>query len=585
MVMKRQGAIPAPNGIPVAAMSQTQNRTDSSQALLEAITTASMPPADAFAKLREYLMTSDSEIGVEKTYDALRGLVWNVVSSRDGGDHLNGWTDVVLRVRQLLRTKSSRIAERFTVLADLLDQSFRFAKLHPSDELLSRKHIRTVLEVLLAHHGTATRATIAERIGLRDANMSRVLSNLASAGWISRRPDGREIVVSLTEEGKAQARTALPKAAVAAAASPFSTPTAIEVMQTLWDKTGCAAAVSDDKRGLLSCDKKFASLFGVESPDLLVGTDVATLRQNLAEMVSAPDEVAPDEIALKDGSVMRVVEFESGNRSLWLGVDVTPYKRQLEEYKRRERLLLHRIDSATQRRSKPAVLPMHYADYGVAALPMISTLRNDLLTPINTINSFAQLLSKCDMTMAEPTFRELLTGILAQSTQLRTLLRDIVNVGHLVDSATRTRAEPDRIKPSALVKDVLGNLNYTARHAHLFIQEGTISSKTVETDERAFRAVMLQALTGIVEMTPAGGKVGVEADLRRDTIVLRIATPAADRDFAAVVTASKTLSMCEHAARFYGGGFEFTSGSDSGIAAELHWPLQPAKRQRRASAR
>jgi signal transduction histidine kinase len=280
---------------------------------------------------------------------------------------------------------------------------------------------------------------------------------------------------------------------------------------------------------------------------------------------------------------MRVVEFEAGSRSLWLGVDVTPYKRQLEDYKRRERLLLRRIDSSA-RLSKPAVPTIHHADYGLAALPIISTLRNDLLTPINTINSFAQLLSKYVAPTAQPTFRELLAGILTQSTQLRALLRDIVNVGHLVDASTRTWAEPDRIKPSALVKDVLGNLNYTTRHAHLSIQEGAISSKTVETDERALRAVMLQALTGIVEMTPSGGKVGVEANLRHNTIVLRIATAAADRDIAAVMTASKTLSMCEHAARFYGGGFEFTSGSDSGIAAELHWPLQPTKRQRRAAA-
>lgn len=575
--MKRLRAIPARNGVLAAAMSQ--NPTDSSQALLEAVAIGSIPPADAFAKLREHLMTSDNAAGVEKTYEALRGLVWSVVSSRDGGDHLNGWTDVVLRIRQLLRTKSSPIAERFTVLADLLDQSFRFSKLHSSAELLTRKHVRAVLEVLLANHGTATRATISARLGLRDANMSRVLSNMASAGWIKRRPDGREVIVSLTDEGKAQARTALPKAAVAAAASPFSTPTAIEVMQTLWDKTGCAAAVTDDREGLLSCDKKFAGLFGVESPDLLVGTDVAILRQSLAEMVSAPDEVAPDEIALEDGSVMRVVEFEAGSRSLWLGIDVTPYKRQLEEYKRRERLLLHRIE-----RSKPAVTPMHNADYGVAALPIISTLRNDLLTPINTINSFAQLLSKCDVQTAGPTFRELLSGILTQSMQLRTLLRDIVNVGHLVDSSTRIWAEPDRVKPSALVKEILGSLNYTTRHTHLLIQEGSVSSKTVETDERALRAVMLQALTGIVEMTPVGGEVGVEANLRHNTIVVRIAAAKADRDIAAVATASKTLSMCGHAARFYGGGLEFTSGSDKGIAAELHWPVQSTKRPRRATA-
>lgn len=580
MVVKHLPAIPAPNRVPA---SMTQNRADSDHAFLEAIATASVTPAEVFASLREPLLASEDGALAEKMYEALRGLVWNVVSSREGGDQLNAWTDVVLKIRQLLRTKASPIAERFTVLADFLDQSLRFSKLHPASELLARKHVRTVLEVLLAHQGTVTRAKIAERVGLRDANMSRVLANLASAGWIKRRTEGREVVVSLTEEGKAQARTALPKAAAAAAANPFSTPAAIEVMQTLWDKTGCAAAVSDNEKGLLSCDRKFATLFGVESPDLLIGTDGATLRKHLTEMVSAPDEVAPDEIALKDGSVMRVVEFDAGSRSLWLGVDVTPYKRQLDEYKRRERLLLQRLSHSAHERPRQALPAFPHAEYLEAALPVMTTLRNDLLTPINTINSFAQLLTKHDTPKAEPSFRELLTGILTQSSQLRTLLRDIVNVGYLVDASTRAEAGSDRVQPHALIKDVLENLNYTARHAHLSFLEGPSSRKAVETDERALRAVMLQALAGIVEITPTGGQVDIEAGLHCNTIVVRIASEKADRDISAVATASKTLSMCEHAARLNGGWLEFTSRSDRGISAELHWPIWSARRRRGAS--
>src|SRR5437773_2012093 len=57
------------------------------------------------------------------------------------------------------------------------------------------------------------------------------------------------------------------------------------------------------------------------------------------------------------------------------------------------------------------------------------------------------------------------------------------------------------------------------------------------------------------------------------TIVVHIATEKADKDIAAVATASKTLSICEHAVRLFGGGLEFTHRSDRGISAKLHWPI------------
>jgi len=358
-------------------------------------------------------------------------------------------------------------------------------------------------------------------------------------------------------------------------------------MQTLWEKTGCAAAVSDNERGLLSCDRKFANLFGVDSPDLLVGIDVRTLRKNLAEMVSAPDEVAPDEIALKDGGVMRVVEFDTGPRSLWLGVDVTPYKRQLEEYKRRERLLLQQRNEIAHVRPSQNWPALDHTEQLAASLPMIASLRYDLLTPINAINSFAQLLAKPDAPKAEPTYKELLDDIVVQSSQLRALVGDIVSRGGLFDASERSTAEPDNVIPSALIKNVLRNLSYTTRHAHLSFREGTSSSKTVETDERALRAVMLQALTGIVELTPSGGEVDVKAGLRNDTIIVRINSDTAGRDFTTVGTASKTLSMCGHSAHLsahlFGAKFNVASGSNKGVSAELHWPTGVARRRHRAS--
>lgn len=538
-----------------------------SQLVLDPIAEASITPNDAFARLREPLLAAQDDAVAELAYEAFRSLVWNVVSSREEREDITAWTDVILKIRQLLRTKASPLAERFTVLADLLDQSRRFGKFHPAGELLGRKHVRTVLEVLLRHHGTAPREVIAEKVGLRDANMSRVLANLASAGWIKRRSEGREVVVSLTEEGNAEARTALPKVAAAVAANPFSTPAAIEVIQALWDETGCAAAVSDDEKGLLSCDRKFASIFCVESPDLLVGTDVATLRRNLTDMVTVPDETVPDEVVLKDGSVMRVVESEVGSKSLWLGVDVTPYKRQLAEYQRREKLLLQLIDSSPSERSRrylPQIKPSERMD---ATFPMIAALRDDLLMPVNIINSFAQVLARDEKRENGPTYGELVGGIQKESSQLRTLLRDIVNVGHLGDVPRHVTTV---IEPRKLIDDVLEIMRYTTRHTHLSIFAGVSSNEPVSTDVQALRTMILRVLAGVVELTPQGGKVEIGLKLQQDRIVVSITSKSRDRDIP--FATPNSLVMCKQAARSIGGSFDYTSSSNSGIDAVLKVP-------------
>ncbi|MER8536657.1 winged helix DNA-binding protein [Mesorhizobium sp. M1005] len=557
--------------------------------ILEAIATSSIPPSEAFANLREHVISPVDVEFPEQVYEAFRSLVWSTVSNREAGEHLNAWADVILKIRQLLRSGSLPIAERFTVLADLLEQSTRFASFHPADELLGRKHVRAILGELVPHGRKTTRTTIAQATKLRDANLSRILANLASAGWIRRHSEGREVVISLTEEGAAQARKALRKETASSKVIPFTDPASLEIVSALWDSTGWAVAVSDSNRGILSCDKTFASIFGLDSPELLVGTDIAALRQNLAARVDGPDEVVPDEVSLADGRTLRVVEFEAGGRSLWLGQDVTQYKRQLEDYKRRERFLVSEISRAELDRSAKNAMALRVADplthrdpnllyHFDNSLRMVANLRTDLLVPINAINGIALLLSQAsNHSKYMLAFGDLLEGILDQSTQLRTLVRDIVNVGELFDTSHLIN---DKVQPNALLEDVLGNLNYTSRHAHLSFSPGRGPTETVETNERALRGVMFQALTGIAEMTPSGGDVGIETALEKDVMTMRVFTDSTDRDFPAMTTASKTLVMCGYAVRHFGGEFDFTSRSSGGVSAKFSWPIFRGKRGR-----
>jgi signal transduction histidine kinase len=209
---------------------------------------------------------------------------------------------------------------------------------------------------------------------------------------------------------------------------------------------------------------------------------------------------------------------------------------------------------------------------------MIAALRSDLLTPINSINSIALLLMhESDQRREKTSYGELVSGIIDQSTQLRTLLRDIVNVGELLGSSP---LKGDKVKPTALLENVLRNLNYTTRHAHLSFSTEKAPTETIETNERALRGVMFQAVTGIVEMTPNGGNVGIETALENDTIIMRVFTRSIDKELSAMATASKTLILCQHAVRHFGGEFDFTSQTTGGVSAKISWPIFRGKRVR-----
>lgn len=555
-------------------MPDPTERAIAARDIMEAIATASIAPSEALSRLRHLLDSSQGSDMAEAAYQALRSLVWSFVSGREAGGHLDLWADFILRVRQLLRNKASPLSERFTVLADFLEQTGRFAQLHPKEELRRRKHVGAILKVLDNQRGSAARATIARDTKLRDANLSRLLANLASAGWVTRRNEGREVVVSLTTEGALQAEEVNRGIAVSVGDTPFANPNALAVVNTHWKQTGCALAITDDEGGLLSCDDNFALLFGIPDRRMLFGKDVGSLRNDLAKMAGGSDDVAPDEIALADGRIVHVVEHRGDGKSLWLGADVTPYRRRIEEYKRRERELIRKQEYPARRSGRHEATVVNRGpptDISEAMWPVLASLRNDVLTPINSINSFAQLLMR-DSRESRLTSNhdDLLAGIVNQSNQLRTLLKDIMDVGESLQTSVPAQAS---VRPTDLVAEIIANLTYKMRHSAVSLSMTPSKTPFVQTDQRALRGVMLRAVIGIIEMTASGGSVAIETALDKSVIVMRVFTRSVDRDYSAFGIASRTLASCELAARHFGGTFGFGSGTDGGISATLSWPV------------
>ena len=212
-MLKRFGAHPpaSPTNEGPPLLSDHRDRSADPRALLEAVSTAAILPSEAGPKLYGLIADASACDAPEAIYEALRGAVWHLVSGREDGSHLDLWADVVLRLRQVLRDRRSALSERFTVLADLLDQSARFPKLHPRRDLARRKHVAPILSMLSLADGPTRRGAIARGTGLKEANLSRILANLVSAGLVSRRYEGRDAILELTSEGALEAaRLAVP---------------------------------------------------------------------------------------------------------------------------------------------------------------------------------------------------------------------------------------------------------------------------------------------------------------------------------------------------------------------------------------
>jgi hypothetical protein len=142
---------------------------------------------------------------VSRVYDALRDVTWRTLTSRSFGDELKDWFEVFRHASALI-DEDPAAAEKIRALADLLSQSSRFAEFQPIDEVLGRKHSKSVLKALASAGKALKKGALKNLLGLADANLSRVTGSLQASGLIERSSSGKEASFLLTELGQNAAR-------------------------------------------------------------------------------------------------------------------------------------------------------------------------------------------------------------------------------------------------------------------------------------------------------------------------------------------------------------------------------------------
>ncbi len=141
-------------------------------------------------------------------YSVLRTWVWKALDGRRRDTELRDWFDVLRRTRAQLEADYGLQAERLRVLHDLVRDSIDAADVLSPEEIMKRSHVRDVLKLLSSDlTEQMDRAVIGAKLCLKQANLTRILNMMSSAGLIERATYGKQALYQLTPLGVKAARS------------------------------------------------------------------------------------------------------------------------------------------------------------------------------------------------------------------------------------------------------------------------------------------------------------------------------------------------------------------------------------------
>jgi hypothetical protein len=148
------------------------------------------------------LLKEGSEASYARLYSALGAWLWKALDGRRRDDELRQWFDIVRRASAALSAKNTAYAERLRAFYDLLEMSIATSEVADVSEILNRQHVLAILKLLrAAGERPLEKAVIARELGLKPANLSRILHMMANARLVERTTYGKEAHFCMTRDG------------------------------------------------------------------------------------------------------------------------------------------------------------------------------------------------------------------------------------------------------------------------------------------------------------------------------------------------------------------------------------------------
>ena len=157
----------------------------------------------------------------------------------------------------------------------------------------------------------------------------------------------------------------------------------------------------------------------------------------------------------------------------------------------------------------------------------LATLSHDLRSPLNAIDSYAELIEMEIFGPISDRQREALGRIRLSGRHLLAVLENVLEMTRLSAGVVRIRTGP--MHTAAVIAEAVQMVqpSASAKDLHLHVDEST--DLTIEADPNRVRQVLVNLLSNAIKYTPAGGHVTVG-----------VSTVAADGDTTALITVTDT---------------------------------------------
>ena len=529
---------------------------------LSAVTT---PPMEAFTVVRSILMQDKSDEALEAAYEAVRNVVYQIVAGRIADSTTDLWNEVVLRIQSATKARNGTLSERFLVLSDLLEQVRRSALIQPASELAKRKHVRQILEILAGHEGYVGRASLAAKTGLKDANLSRVLGNLVSAGLVDRRVDGREVSIAITDVGRIQISS--PKPQPQGSDRSAADRKMMDTLFDAWTRAGSSYAIASEAEGVVQFDEGFARLLGGTRKEDIEHFGTEDIRSQLNVMRNQSFERVANEVIAREGTSFEVAEYTHDGLIIWLAHDVSPYKAEIQRAQRREKALMARVEELRRARVKPDLAPP--GDFFASgSMPMIGYIRNlktHILAPTVAICNASRILESQEnarvtyttsSSFALPHVAHQLSLISAESQRLNDFVNELIVV---YDTSARKDLVFDRVQPGAVVRKVLDDARSAPSGRNQIYDFSEDHHEYIETDEVLLRACIRGTIEGFSSIVGPGARISLAATESKDDWKLSITAPGVTGPYFSYSEGAAPLDVCRKIWNDVGGRMEIVA--------------------------
>lgn len=161
----------------------------------------------AAAELLKRNLQELSEKKAQKIYTVLRAWVWKTLNERRRDDELRKWHSLISLTSARLEIDYTDHAARIQVLHELVYESISARQVYSYDVLARRSHVKEILVYIYrSPEQQLARRELQMRLGLKDSNLTRVMSMLSDAGLVERSARGKTAIYSLTISGRARAK-------------------------------------------------------------------------------------------------------------------------------------------------------------------------------------------------------------------------------------------------------------------------------------------------------------------------------------------------------------------------------------------